>query len=363
MGERVRLGFIGVGGRGAGQAQRVDQDFGEQAEIIALADINEENIRRCAARLTNAAPEACTDWRALLQRDDVSAVCISTPQFLHKEMTVAALAAGKHVYCEKPMALTIADCNAMMAAADKSGKVLLVGQQMRYHAHLNKMAELIQRGEIGSPQLMWLKELRNPFPSNMAWAFDKTKSGGAIVEKSCHHFGVFNWLLGTPPVRVFASGGQLVHHKIFGVTSGIVDHAWVTVEHEEGRKAMLGLCLFAGLPHQRESGIGTHMRDIGIVGDRGMIVTEGFHLGRNLEVRYNDRPDVVRIALNPELGRKDRLFERSGDWGIWADFFRCIETGAEPYASATIARDALAVALAAERSIEVGAPVAVADVE
>ena len=362
MAERVRLGLIGVGGRGSGQAARVDRDFAQRATVVALADTSEENLRRCLARLSNASPATYADYRRLLDRQDVDAVCISTPQYLHQEMTVAAFAAGKHVYCEKPMALSLAGCDAMIDAARESGKVFVVGQQMRYHAHLNKIHELVQRGEIGTPQMMWLKEFRNPFPSNMAWAFDAEKSGGALVEKSCHHFGVFNWLLDAPPLRVFASGGQLVHQEIFGVTSDILDHAWVTVEHQEGRKSMLGLCLFAGLPHEREAGLGTHMRDIGIVGDRGMIVTEGFHLGRNLEIRYSDRPDVVRVELDPERGRTDRLFERSGDWGIWADFFNCIETGAEPYANASVAREALAVALAAELSAETGQPVDIAEV-
>ena len=363
MTERIRLGFVGVGGRGSGQAARVDRDFGERAEVVALADINKESLARCVNRLTSTVPETYTDWHSVIERGDIHAVCISTPQYLHREITEAAFSAGKHVYCEKPMALSVADCNAMIAAAQKSGKVFLVGQQMRYHLHLNRISKLIEEGEIGIPQMMWLKEFRNPFPSNMAWAFDKSKSGGAIVEKSCHHFGVFNWLLDARPLRVYATGGQLVHKEVFGRSSNIVDHAWVTVEHEKGRKSLLGLCFFTGLPHEKESGVGTHVRDIGIIGDTGMIVTEGFHLGWNLEVRYNDRPDVMRLELDPERGGKDRLFERNGNWGVWVDFFNCIESGGQPYASAEVARDTLAVALAAEKSVETGMPVAVAEVE
>jgi predicted dehydrogenase len=299
----------------------VDKEFAERAEIVALADINEQNLTYCLGHLPSATPETYRDWRHLIERDDVDAVCISTPQYLHREMTELALAAGKHVYCEKPMALSIADCDAMIAAAQESGRVLLVGQQMRYHVHLNRISTLIAEGEIGTPQMMWLKEFRNPFPSNMTWAFDSQKSGGAIVEKSCHHFGVFNWLLDARPIRVYATGGQLVHKEIYGIESDVVDHAWITVEHEKGRESMLGLCFFAGLPHSEEGGVGTHVRDIGVIGDKGMVVTEGFHLGRNLEIRYNDRRDVMRLDLDPEQGDRDRLFERDGNWGIWVDFF------------------------------------------
>jgi hypothetical protein len=69
------------------------------------------------------------------------------------------------------------------------------------------------------------------------------------------------------------------------------------------------------------------------------------------------RPDVMRLELDPERGRRDGLFERTGNWGIWVDFSNCIETGSEPFANADVARDALAVALAAERSIEIKAAV------
>lgn len=364
MSERIRLGFIGVGGRGRGQAARVDEDFADQACIVALADVNEDNLARCSERLNRNTPETYTDWRPVLERDDVDAVCISTPQDSHCEITVAAFEAGKHVYCEKPMALSVADCNTMIEAGKKAGKVFLVGQQMRYHLHLCRIDKLVADGTIGTPQMIWLKEFRNPFPSNMAWAFDKSRSGGAIVEKSCHHFGVFNWLLAARPLRVTAMGGQLVHREIFGAKSDIVDHAWVTVEHEHGKKSMLGLCFFTGLPHSKEAGVGTHMRDIGLIGDKGMVVTEGFHMGRNLEVHFNDRPDVVRIELDAEKGNKHAMFERSGNWGVWVDFLNCIESGAAPAASAEIARDALAVALAAETSAEQdGKPVNVADVD
>jgi len=358
----IRIGFIGVGHRGAAQAVHVERNFSARARIVALADIDPGNLQSAARHLSDSAPETYTDWRQLIERDDLDAVCISTPQFAHRQIAVAAFAAGKHVYCEKPLALTVADCDAMIAAAGKAGKTFVVGQQMRYHHHLERMRRLIDAGEIGAPQLIWLKEFRNPFPRNMAWAFDKSKSGGAIVEKSCHHFDVFTWILGSPPLRVFATGGQAVHRQIFGVASDIVDHAWVIVEHAKGRKAMLGLCFFAGPPDVRE-GSGTHVRDIGVIGAEGMIVTEGFHMGRDLEVHYRDRPDVTRIKLDPSRGRPDALFDRDGNWGIWVDFFNCIETGAKPIASGEVGRCALAVGLAAEKSIATGTPVEISEVE
>jgi len=351
---KIRMAFIGVGSRGGKQAASVHRNFGKRAQVVALADINETNLDRAASALASAAPARYTDWRKVVERDDVDAVCISTPQFAHCEVTLGAFEAGKHVYCEKPLALTVTDCNKMIAAGEKAGKVFTVGQQMRYHLHLKRMRDLIDQDAIGTPHLVWLKEFRNPF--KMSWAFDKKKSGGALVEKSCHHFDVFTWLLGTPAVRVFASGGQAVHKEIFGVKSNIVDHAWVTIEHEDGRKAMLGLCFFAGLLSEKEGRMGTHVREIGVVGDKGMITTEGFHLGRNLEIHYSYKSNVTKVQLDPSKGRPDDLFGRDGNWGIWVDFFNCIENGSKPVSSGEMGRDALAVALAAEKSMETGKP-------
>lgn len=362
----MRLGFIGVGLRGRGQALHVARAFRDRAEIVALADVDEANLEQTRAELArlDLAREGLHlygDWRELIARGGLDAVCISTPQFAHRDPTVAAFDAGLHVYCEKPLALSLGECDEMIAAGERAGKVLMVGQQMRYHRHLNRMGRLIDAGRIGAPHLAWLKEFRNPFPSTMKWAFDKSRSGGALVEKSCHHFDVFTWMLGAPPVRVYASGGQAVHSEIFGLTSDVVDNAWVTVEHEGGRRAMLGLCFFAGAPHQREGGAGTHVRDIGVIGDAGMITTEGFALGRNLELRFSESEQVERIDLDRDLdpGADDPAdaFGGDGNRGIWIDFFNCVETGTRPVASGGVGRQALAVALAAERSMETGEPV------
>lgn len=360
--QRLRIGFVGVGHRGRGNLASLLKSFPDRAEVKALADPDEANLREAAGLVGQDGAALCADWRDLVSRDDVDAVCISTPQDSHCPIAVESLRSGKHVYCEKPLALTLRQCDEMLGAAREARRVFLVGQQMRYHAHLRRMSELIDEGAIGEPAMMWLKEWRNPFPEHMKWAFDKSRSGGAVVEKSCHHFDVFAWMLRRPIRRVHAVGGQAVHREIFGVPSSVVDHAWATCEHDGGGKSMLGLCFFAGPPHRLEGGAGTHARDIGVIGTEGIIVTEGFTLGRNLELRRAERSEVRRIEVNPPSTPPDVLQRNNGNWGIWADFLGCVETGGVPFARAEIGREALAAALAAERSIEKGGPVRVDEV-
>ena len=116
---------------GRQKAAHVDKNFANRIRIIELADVNTESFAGCRQRLLDNAPETHADWRRVVERDDIDELCISTPQDLHREMTVAAFDAGKHIYCEKPMALTVVDCNAMIDAGRKGGKTLLVGQQTR----------------------------------------------------------------------------------------------------------------------------------------------------------------------------------------------------------------------------------------
>ncbi len=345
----IKTGIIGYGLRGKGMAGIIAAN--DAYRITAVADINEKNMESVADSLGNV--RVYKDYRDILKTDEIEAVFIFTPQFTHRDICIDAFKAGKSVYCEKPMALTVEECGEMIEFSNKAGRVLMIGQQMRYHAHLNKMKELVDRGEIGKPVMLWLKEFRNPFPETMKWAFDRKKSGGLLVEKNCHHFDFFNWFAGSKPCRVFASGGQDVIHKPFGIESDILDNAWVTVDYENGTRAMLGICMFAGLPHRYESGVGTHMREMGAAGGKGMVRTGGFDLGNNVEVRYAGNRDRVLHEIKTE-GNIPGPFNGDGNRGILIRFAQCIREGVVPEASGEIGRMAVAVGLAAEKSAETG---------
>ena len=116
--DRIRVGMIGTGQIGKSHIRRY-QDIPE-AEIVAVADLREEEARRVAEQYQ--IPHVYTNYQALLQRDEIDSVDVCLHNQLHRPATVAALEAGKHVYCEKPMAATAADARAMMAASQRTGK-------------------------------------------------------------------------------------------------------------------------------------------------------------------------------------------------------------------------------------------------
>ena len=352
--KKVRVGIIGYGFRAAGIVWHLLQ-LPDMFEVVAVCDVREERLAE-AREVGQFATYA--DYRELLAGESLDAVVVATPQDSHCEITLAALAAGAGVYCEKPMALRLTDCDAMIAAAADSGKLLMIGQQMRHSVHLLTLAKMVSDGQVGDPGLIWCREFRNPFPATMRWAFDKTRSGGLLVEKSCHHFDVFNWLADSRPVRVFASGGAAVHQRIFGTRSTIADHAAVVVEYESGCRASYELCMFAGAPDEVEYGLGPHIREIGVIGSGGMLRTEGFDLGRSkIEQRWPHNHETVLHDVPGDPPPEERTPHNQTGAGIFYEFHECLTTGRPPFPDGAVGRGALAVALAAEQSMATGQPV------
>ena len=140
------------------------------------------------------------DWKELLADDETQAVYIATPVFLHAEQTIKAAEAGKHVLCEKPMALSVAECDRMMAACRASGVRLGVAYYRRFYPIINRVKEIIEAGEIGKPALAQINafEFFDPAPDNpRRWLLEKEKSGGGpMMDFGCHRLEVLTNLFG-----------------------------------------------------------------------------------------------------------------------------------------------------------------------
>ena len=153
--ERARIGFIGVGARGfGGHVKRTAllKEFGAAIDLAAVCDIYSVHRERAVnyiAEQTGVAPQGYHDYRDLLGDDSIDAVFIGTPDHWHAKMTIAALAAGKHVYCEKPMTKTIDEAFAVVDAWKASGKVMSVGVQSTSLPVWNKANALIRAGKLG----------------------------------------------------------------------------------------------------------------------------------------------------------------------------------------------------------------------
>ena len=209
----VGTGMIGVGGRGSYLLQAALAQ--PSARILAVCDIKPDRLDKAATAAARDNPATYADWHKILERKDVDAVFIATPPDLHSEMAVAALRAGKNVYCEKPIGITPAQVRAVVEAARKSNKVFVPGQQLRSMKEYIEAVRKIREGVIGD--VIAIKAQRHAAAdlphdgSSSDWYFDVNRSGGYLIEQSVHNLDLCNWAIGEHPVRASGFGGILLY--------------------------------------------------------------------------------------------------------------------------------------------------------
>lgn len=201
--EKLRLGMIGCGGRGKLYKLWMEDP---RVEVVAGTDLNAEAREAFAGDLPDAF--VTDDWRRVLDRDDVDAVAVCTPDYLHHKHAIAALDAGKCVYCEKPLAITIDDCDEILRAHERSAGRLMVGFNMRFFAFVCKMKELVDAGAIGEVKTVWTRHFVG---SGGDWYYHdwharRANTTGLLLQKASHDLDVMHWICGSHAVRVSAFG-------------------------------------------------------------------------------------------------------------------------------------------------------------
>jgi predicted dehydrogenase len=211
--ETLGVGMIGTGNRGSYVLQGVIEQAG--VKVNALCDLKPDRLDRGATLAARDKPATLKDYRELLARQDIDAVFIETPCDLHVEMVIAALKAGKHVYCEKPAGITPESIRELVKAVHASNRVFQIGQQMRSFVRLQRTIDAIRDGAAGD--VIMIKAQRHasadlPHDSSSAdWFFDVKRSGDVIVEMSVHNLDVCNWASGSRPERAAGFGGTLLY--------------------------------------------------------------------------------------------------------------------------------------------------------
>jgi predicted dehydrogenase len=177
-----RLAVIGCGPMGGDLARNAARIAG--VDVVATTDVDRNAARKLAGELGS---ETTADADELLSRDDVDAVIVATPGFTHRDIVVSAFEAGKHVFCEKPMALDPADCLAMIDAGKKAGKKLMIGQVLRYVHAFAYTSDLVRQGKLGDVVYARITRTCNGWGQNIRdWRKMRAKSGGVLFEFSVH---------------------------------------------------------------------------------------------------------------------------------------------------------------------------------
>ena len=234
---KTRTAVIGAGNRGSYLLQAVlDQPV---AAVTMLCDIKPDRLDKAATSASRDNPKTTSDWRQVIESDNVDAVFIATPPYLHSEMAIAALKRGKNVYCEKPIGVTPAQVRAVIEAARASRKVFTAGQQLRSIKRLATTVQKIHDGLIGD--VVMIKAQRHatadlPHDGTSGdWYFDVTKSGGYLIEQSVHNLDLCNWVVDAHPTRA-AGLGAINFYKNQPPGRTIFDCGSITYDYPKGVK-------------------------------------------------------------------------------------------------------------------------------
>lgn len=211
--QQLGIGVIGVGGRGAlaGLAHRPEQGW----TIRGGADVNDAALARFKERY-GPDVHVTHDYAGLLRRDDIHAVFITSPDYCHEEQAVAALEAGKAVYLEKPMAITLAGCDQVLATAARTGARLYLGHNMRHMSFVIKMRELIEAGAIGEVKAGWCRHFIGYGGDAYFkdWHSERRYATGLLLQKGAHDIDVLHYLCGGYTRRVTAMGALTVYDQV-----------------------------------------------------------------------------------------------------------------------------------------------------
>lgn len=211
MAEEIKVAVLGLGHRPKYIVGNLLKDSGGNVKIVAVFDPDMEVARETVKAWNIEEPFYAQDMESAINYPGVDWVMVCSPNCFHREQIIAAFAAGKHVFSEKPLATSIQDCQDIYDAYIKSGKLFATGFVLRYSLLYRKAYELLNSGKFG--KLLAVDASENITPSHGGyimcnWRRNSSMSGPHILEKCCHDLDLIEWFVGDIPSRVAAFGGR-----------------------------------------------------------------------------------------------------------------------------------------------------------
>lgn len=326
----IGIGLIGAGRMGQVIAHQLAVGI-PGARFIAIADTNAEHLEDARARF--GVEKVYADADALLARSDIDAVLIVTPTSTHAALVEKAAHAGKHVFCEKPLALTLRECDAAIAAAEQAQVKLQVGFMRHFDPAYVAAKEKIDAGVIGAPVLF--KSIgRDPRRTSLEFA-RREQSGGMIADMGIHDFDLARWLMGSEVMHVYSEGACLVYPELKDVND--IDNALVSLKFANGAIGNVDL--------SRNAVYGYDIRTE-VLGAHGSLQIGGLQ-------------QTPLWVLTPAGVTHDTIPYFMERFGVayaseLRDFVTCIAENRPPRVTGQDARAATAIAVAATRSLDEG---------
>ncbi|MBX7256683.1 MAG: Gfo/Idh/MocA family oxidoreductase [Candidatus Hydrogenedentes bacterium] len=333
----VGIGLVGSGGWGAMHARTYASI--EHAKLVGVADLD---ITRAQTLAEPYGAVAYGDYRQLLEDTRVQAIAIVTPDFAHEEIALAAIAAGKHILAEKPLAMSVEACERIVSAAERAGVKLMVDFHARWSPPLCKAQESIRKGDIGTPQHVYYRLNDRIFvPTKMlSWAHMST----VLWFVGSHAIDTVRWLLNDEVKRVFGVAGKGVLAER-GINTP--DFYLSTLEFRGGAKAVIENSWI--LPDTIPNLVDVKCE---LVGDRGAIYMDATH-NRALEKYTESSGEYPDMFVMPVIHGRQQGFAAESI----RHFVDCVYRDRVPMVTGKDGLEVTRVICAIEDSIRSGQPV------
>ena len=332
---RLGFGLIGCGRIAPRHAQSIAELPG--ARLVAVADI----VQARAARFATQYQADChTDYRQLLERQDIDIVNICVPSGLHAQLAIEAMQAGKHVIVEKPMALSLQDADRMIAAAQAAERKLCVVLQNRYNPPMQALRRAVDEGRLGrlllgNATVRWYRPQAYYEDSwHGTWAMD----GGAIMNQSIHHVDALQWLMGDV-ASVFAYTATLAH-RMEAEDTGVAVLRF--------RSGALGTIEGSTITHPENL-----EGSVAVFGQRGSVKVGGMAMNRAVIWKIDGEPEQDEVLSAREQVEPASIYGASHK-SVIADMMAAIVEGRESNTNGPEARKSLDLVLAIYQSSRTG---------
>lgn len=315
--------------------------FVSGAELRAVASPTPGHAEALAREF--AIPHAFSDARALLERRDVDLVLIGVPNDLHAEMAIAAAQAGKHVAMEKPLCLTLAEADAMIAACAAAKTHLFYAEELVFAPKYARLMRLIEEGAVGRPYLV--KQLEKHSGPHSSWFWDVDRAGGGVLfDMGCHGIEFARWLLGKPAIRAVTAHCATVAHA--GRTRA-EDDGLMVLEFEGGGRAVIedSWAFFGGMDDRAE-----------VYGTEGSVFCDLVH-GNAMKTWSNPGYGYAMEKAASTRGYSFTVFEEGWNYGFPQELQHmvdCLRFGNPPRETGADGREVLRILFAAYESAAQG---------
>jgi predicted dehydrogenase len=344
--DKIRIGLIGCGGIARNRhapALAAVQDI----EIAAICDVNEACTAQVAEKY--GIKQVFSDYREMIEKADIDAVDICTPNFMHLPPALAAFEAGKHVLVEKPIALNAAEAKQMVEAGRKAGKKLMVAQCLRFTAENLALKRFIDAGKMGEMYYARVRAIRRRGVPSWGLFIDKEKQGGGpLIDIGVHILDLTLWLMGHPkPISVSGAAYVKFGHKPDVYNNwGKWDHTKFTVEDFASGYVRFENGATLTIESSFAANIEKDAMDLAIMGTEGGCQTNPVKMFREED---GSLYDLTPVNL-PDVSHFD------GEMRAFAD---CIKNDTEPAVTGEQALMVMQILDGIYRSSEMGAEVAV----